>query len=57
MQVIKSRGVAYWIERGGVCLTGIPASWLIESLVSVQVGARRALVVELKFAAVGLASR
>jgi hypothetical protein len=32
-------------------------SWLIESLVSVQVLAKRALAVVLKFAAVGFASR
>jgi hypothetical protein len=37
--------------------SAMPASWLIESLVSVQVLAKRAVAVELKFPAVGLASR
>ena len=37
--------------------TGRPASWLIESLVSVKCFEKRDLAVALKFAAVGFASR
>ena len=44
-----------WIE--GEDLTGRPASWSMESLVSVKSLEKRALAVALKFDAVGLASR
>ena len=38
-------------------LTGIPASWLIESLISVQSFEERTLAIAAKFGAVELASR
>jgi hypothetical protein len=44
-------------KRDAGSLTGIPASWLMESLVSVKLLDRRAIAAALKFGAVGWASR
>jgi len=52
---IQNRKREYWMK--GQDPTGKPASWSMESLVSVKSFEKRAVAVALKFAALGFASR